>query len=153
MPQAGSLSAISANASAAFAYPNEWRMATALLNPGLHGGVTGNGKVYLAKLSELTSGVLVLGNCRRHKCQARAREHEVQNACQSHFDLPPGVSDFISISTQNHMPAALQSAWPRLRVRCGLFGGSADRSDLLPGAMPALPHGMMIPQRPVRRDS
>src|ERR1700675_1678958 len=34
MPQAGSVSATSANAAAAFSYPNEWRMATARLNPG-----------------------------------------------------------------------------------------------------------------------
>src|SRR5712692_10151793 len=34
MPQAGSFSATSANAPAAFSYPNEWRMATARLNPG-----------------------------------------------------------------------------------------------------------------------
>jgi hypothetical protein len=52
----------------------------------LHRGLTGNGKVHFAKFSELTSGVLVLGNCGRHECQARARE--VQNARHSHFDLP-----------------------------------------------------------------
>jgi hypothetical protein len=82
------------------------------IEPRLHSRVTGNGKVHFAKLSELTSGVLVLGNCRRHECQARAREHEVQNACQSHFDFPPGISDFISISPQNHMPAALSRQSP-----------------------------------------
>src|ERR1700675_4979815 len=80
------------------------------IEPRLHSGVTGNGKVHFAKLSELTSGVLVLGNCRRRGCEARAREREVQNACQSHFGLPSGISDFDSISARNHMPAALYAS-------------------------------------------
>src|SRR5712692_4332243 len=82
------------------------------IEPRLHSAVTGSGKVHFAKLSELTSGVLVLGNCSRPECQARAREPEVQNACQSHFDLPSGISDLNSISAQNHMPAVLSRQPP-----------------------------------------
>src|SRR5713226_9450201 len=80
------------------------------IEPRLHSGVTGSGKVHFAKLSELNSGVLVLRNCRWHECQAR--EPEVQNACQSHFDPPSGISDFNSISAQNHMPAVLSRQPP-----------------------------------------
>src|ERR1700739_4660555 len=55
------------------------------IKPRPYRGVTGNGEVHVAKLSRLTSRVLMLGNCRWHECQARASERGVQNACQSHL--------------------------------------------------------------------
>src|ERR1700675_2613943 len=101
------------------------------IEPRLHRGVTGYGKVHFAKLSELSSGVLVLGKCIRHECQARAREHEVQNACQSHFTSRrefPILSPFLrkTICSPSFRVNS-QSPLPRLRVKRGSVGGSVDR--------------------------
>ncbi len=46
-----------------------------------------------------------------------------------------GISDFNSISAQNHTPAVLSRQPPIALVS---FGGSADRSGLLPGSTLAL---------------
>jgi len=155
MPQAGSLSATSANTPAAFSYPNEWRMATARLNPGCTAASQEMAKFTLPNLPNSSAGCRCWEICRQRECQDRARGNEVRNACQSHFAPPrkefPIPSPFPRKTIcRPPFRVNLQSPWPQLRVRCGSVGGSADRSGLLPGSTLALPDGMTIPQRPVR---